>query len=155
MKIICVLLNRGWIRLEIKTEDREQFNKILGLLKQNVHVLQYDKRYNRHLTSIYEFDRLELLCKQYAIELYVSKKLLKYRRRIKHKQKRLNEINGKLELKLWTKDKSCKILPYQKVAINKCFYARRYLLGDDMGVGKTITGIGIILKLFSIFSFNF
>jgi len=147
MKLYCSLAENGWILLNLRGG---RFFDILKRIKQNIHVLNYDKKKKRFLTSIYEFDRLYYFCEDNDVDLRVTKKLLNYVARFKVKRKRiLKQINNtELDLELWTEHPDKQLYDYQKIGINVCSEARRFLIGDQMGVGKTLQAIGIILKAF-------
>lgn len=152
MQLTCTLLRRGWIKLDLQVVGENEFLRVLNIIKNRLNVITYDRSFKRYLTSIYEFDNLKEICDQNNIELYVSAKLLRYIKRNKIKKKFLNNIKGKeLNIKKWVDDKDSQLLPYQKEGVLTGLYHKRFLIGDEMGVGKTPEAIGIILKAFEFY----
>ena len=153
MKIFCSLLDHGWIHLAFSKKRKEW---AVNGLERKLHILKYDTRYKRYITSIYEFERLYDFCEDRGIKLSVTERLLRYYRRLKYKAKRLKQAskNGELHLDLWTKDKKRQLYTYQKKCVNACVEAKRYLVGDGLGVGKTPQAIATILKAFQDYDYE-
>ena len=60
--------------------------------------------------------------------------------------KRLAGVNLPL-LDGWTKDPDKQILPFQQKGISYLYVARKALLADPVGLGKTIQALGLIMLL--------
>ena len=127
-----------------------EFAETLNRLKFSLRVLVYDKKVRRYKASIYEFDALYEFCDKYRIEFHVTEKLYRYYKKFVRRINRLVDAkkNKEFNLDLWTDNKECKLLPYQCKAANAAVLSRRFLIGDEMGVGKTPESIAVMLKAF-------
>lgn len=147
IKLYTELLEDGWIKLNIRAKARSRFIYALEKLRK-IPVITFQRKEKYHKTSIFYFEQLQELCARQNWDFYYSKKLKKYYKRFKLRQERIKNVNGKFESKYWTEDPNFQPHKYQIKAINICLKAKRYLIGDDMGVGKTIEALGIICKAF-------
>ena len=145
MKVFCSLLPDGWILIE---PEGAKFHEFLRFMKRDLYVLIFEKKYKRHTTSIYEFEKIYNYCLANRIQLHVTSKLLRYYRRFKYKLELLEKErkNKQLELDLWTDSENNQLRNYQKKFVNAAITARRFLCGDQMGVGKTPEAIAVMLK---------
>jgi SNF2 family DNA or RNA helicase len=118
-----------------------------GLRKMPV-ITAVEKRKDQYVTFIHHIDKLRKICLESNIRLFFSEKVLEAEQRYKSKVNRIEKAKQNIEFNssLWTDDQMRKVLPYQAQAINACLEAKRYLVGDDLGLGKTIETIGVICK---------
>jgi len=146
----CRVVEGGWIEMSIKAPSDNDFTDILERLKFDLHVIQYDKKLKRYKTSAYELQRLSDLCEKYKIELFATEKVIRADARLRFKNKYIERMGKKnhnhLKIPLWTEDPDMQPFEYQKYGIAMGVYLKKMLLGDDMGVGKTVQAIGIVLK---------
>lgn len=156
MHINCKLAGYGWIYIDIVTGTPEQAEPIKTALAHHLVVFQYDRRNYCYKSSFYDFDNLLYVCDKLHIEVRASKQfqkiLFKYERRFKKCKNAYKDTS--FDIPFWKKDKNVKPLKYQLQAINSIVESKKMLLGDDMGVGKSPQGIGVILKSFKKYGFT-
>jgi SNF2 family DNA or RNA helicase len=138
-------LGHGKISVKIMGND---FHMILANLKKNIHNLTFDKNFKHFFTFLNELDNLVGFCKNYNVDLSVTEKVLKLHRLFKKRLRRVRRArkNKSIDLNLWSDDPTCKLFPSQIIGANVCVAARRIIVGDQVGTGKTPQAIAAILK---------
>lgn len=152
MRSLYLSLRKGFkIKIVPKATTKDQFLDIVDKLRL-IPVIEFvkeaDKKY--YLSSIHHYKSIFKIAKENGIEIFITDKLEECVNRFNIKKQSIEKarLNDKFDSSLWTDDPTCKLLPYQAKAVNCIWRARRYLLGDDMGVGKTPTGIALICRAF-------
>jgi len=150
MKIFCHLDKGGWFIIELSGSE---FSNVLDKLKREIHVLTYDSKLKRYKAPVREFENLYDFCDKHDIDLRITEQLGKTYRRYAYLQKKIKRErkNKNLALIGWTKDKNKQLRPYQKKPVNAIMVARRFINGDQMGLGKTPESIAVILKAFEYY----
>ncbi len=156
--IHCRMVDGGWVELSIRAASGDDFTDILDQIKFRLHVLVYDKKYGKYKTSIYELERLSQMCEKFSLTLFVTDAVLRADKRLvylrKHHKKLRKRKKVELDLELWTDDKDFQLFDYQKWSAVLLTHLRRGMLGDDMGVGKTIQAIAIILNSWEQYDYS-
>jgi|GEM_PF-5933747 len=139
--------NQLRVYYEVKSEEDElMFANVMNKLP----VVSYSKRAGCNFVSLYHFKHIVDLLEKKGFDVYVEKGIpAKHARLLKRISTDFREPLGE-QLKLWSDVEDRQILPYQKTAIEKSLARLRYIIADDMGIGKTIQALGIILKAFEM-----
>ena len=144
MEIYCSYIRHNWFAIEWKVN----FHQTLADLKRFLHIFTWNGRQKRHETTIYEFERLYSYCEERGVELNADKKTIDNYQRWRARKKFIKKQrkNDQLEIALWTDSQDHQLKPYQKIGVNTVMAARRFILADQVGVGKTPQAIGVMLK---------
>lgn len=139
----------GWVYIRPNTDTKDRFMFMLDKLRK-LPVISFDRKKKCQLTSINHLDSLYDICREYNFSVTVTDKLEEYHQRFLARLELIKQArtNTEFHSDLWTDDPTCKVEPYQAQAINVCLTSKRYLIGDDMGVGKTVELIGAMCKAF-------
>lgn len=139
----------GQVYIACQADTEDSFIYLLDKIKV-LPVIKYEKKIRKHVTSIHYLDMLYDICKKRGFEVYVTDNLEDYHERYKLKLESIKQQrkNEQFSSEYWTDDPENKILNYQAQAVNTCMVAKRFLIGDDMGVGKTPEFIAIMCKAF-------
>ena len=97
-------------------------------------------------TSLFYYDKILKLARFHGYDVSITEFVDKVKSRLQEKTERIQKQRDNVQFSspLWTDEKESLILPFQAKAINTIFAAKRFLLGDDMGAGKTAIALGII-----------
>lgn len=146
LEIFYIGNNEILIRLNVKPK---LFTRTIETLFK-IPVFLWDKNLSGYRSSIHHIQKIYNICRKYGYKVAVTEKVDMMQElndnRIKAIQIERNNENFQSEL--WTKDPDFKTEKYQAKAINVCTRARRFMIGDDVGVGKTIEGLGILCNAF-------
>lgn len=156
MHINCRLAGSGWISLKIISKNEDQFMAMKDALARDLVVFKYDPQTRGYLTTAYEFERLNEVCNTLDIDMNASPKFQLYLKKFYQWRNRIEEAkeDKSFDIPYWRKDKDVQPHDYQKTTINLITEARRFLLGDDMGVGKTPQALGIIFNSFKKYGYE-
>ena len=151
VKVYVGLVKGGYLQIHAKSDSRVLYRKILKELRR-LPVISYDKKNQYHKSTIFYLDDLKERILNKGWHFYYSPKLKKYYKRFKERLARIKAArkDTTFESIFWTKKKKYQVRKHQAQAINVCLTAKKYLIGDDMGVGKTIEAIGITCKAFEM-----
>jgi SNF2 family DNA or RNA helicase len=101
-----------------------------------------------NLISLHHYKRTVQAFEQCGIKVLVYKSIpYRYAKLIKQvKFKDTESIRH--NPKLWTEDKNIKLYDYQKDCVSITFNRRKYIMADDMGIGKTAQSTAVMLHGF-------
>ena len=143
------LIKGGQIELRVKSHNTELFRRMIEALKK-VPVIKFNNRLKAYITSVHWYDEIVAIANKLYIDIYCSSELKRIAKQVKHKEKAGHKAFkiDTFESELWTDDKDCVLSPYQAKAANMIYRHKRFLLGDDMGVGKTPTFLAAMCLAF-------
>jgi SNF2 family DNA or RNA helicase len=139
------------MKVKVKSPSKEYFTAAIDKLR-TIPVISFvndkesgDKYYK---ISIFFLDKLRKIAFEGNYGLYITDLVIENEKRLKIRFENFEKCkqDSTFESPFWTDDPQKKILPYQAQAVNICLRAKRYLVGEDLGLGKTIEAIGIICK---------
>lgn len=143
------LVGGGWLEIGVKHPSIEVFHETLESMQAKMPVFQYSKKTKRYNTTLYHIDKLLEIAAKRHWDIFASEKCIRTFKRWKHKRGRRIEAKYDEEFttELWTEEKDLQILPYQKAAINFALEGGSGLVGDDLGLGKTIVAMAVICEV--------
>jgi len=136
MKICCSIAAGGWIRIDVEASTRDRFDHIIKALKTHIPVLIFDRRLRRFKTTVHDYRALMSLCSEHQIEMHITKRLSRLYNWYRVFNVRSEVVD--LDMSLWTDDPALQPKEHQLHGAKKLVHFRRFILADDMGVGKTV-----------------
>lgn len=139
--------NQLRVYCEIKDDEGElNFANVMNKLP----VVSYSKAAGCNFVSLYYFDKMVELLERKGFDVCVEKGIVsRHRRLLKRVSQDFRDSTGS-DIALWTDDKDSQLLPYQIEAIEKSLARVKYIIADEMGIGKSPEAIGVILKAFEM-----
>lgn len=149
INLYAELLKGGYIKLYVRSKSKHRFLHAIRRLG-SIPVISYNRQRKYYESTIYYYKFIEEFALKQGWDFFYSSKLERYYKRFKLRQLRIQKArqDKTFSSKYWTDDPECQLEPYQIQAVNVCYKAKRYLIGDDMGVGKTPESLGVICKAF-------
>jgi len=126
-----------------------RFTYIISQLKRGLRVFTWLSKLKKWMITIYDIKTLSDWCSNNNIELQADQSLVRMyhatlKRHIRVKAAMERE-DVSLTVPQWTKDKNRQLFPYQRVGVVAAVTAMRFMLGDQMGLGKTASSLAIML----------
>lgn len=137
------------LRLTIKCDVGHRFTFMISQLKRQLRVFLWDSKNKAWWTTIYDLKPLSDFCTKHNIELQADVSIVRMYRATLKKHNEVRKLmakeDAKFKIPMWTDDKNLQLFPYQRAGVKAIVTAQRFLLGDQMGLGKTASAIATML----------
>lgn len=149
-KKACVklyLVQDNWIELYQYTYTEKQKFRI-GIALNKLPVVKYDKKRECNIISLYYYDRAVEVLEEANIMVYIEERIPKAYKRLHRKITKTDYKIPSEQPIAWVSDKDKVILPYQQIGTQSVLNRFKYIVADQMGLGKTIEALATICYAF-------